>query len=300
MLTRLLQLAILCLMLLGLGLGYALHHFANASVVWLPLLALGLPVFVLLCSSIYSSMLARVGWNALGWRAIAGEILASIIIFLLRQPWSFKPPVLLPAPGETAQTPVILVHGYLCNHRIWHRFVPALHAKGHSVFPVNLEPVFTSIENYSTILEDAVKQATQNNPHQRVILVGHSMGGIVIRDWMRKHGSERVAGVITLGSPHQGTVLGQTAMGANARQMAWRSPWLKALAASENQARRRLFRIAITLQDNIVFPQRLQQLPGVPAQHFEGMGHLQMCLHPDVLAWVMQQIQEIQQQETKK
>ena len=298
MLARLLRYTILAQILFSLGVGYCLNYFFDTSLAWSILIAIILPVGVLFSVSVIGSLLARNGLNAIAFRAMWGEFLACTSSFLLRQPWVWKPPVLMPAPGGTHKLPVILVHGFFCNHRIWYKIIPALHSLGHNVLPVNLEPVFTSIDNYAIILEHAVQEATKHNPKQRVILMGHSMGGVVIRAWIRQHGSDRVAGAITLGTPHQGTVLGKTAHSPNARQMAWRSPWLKTLAASESNSTRALFRIANTLQDNIVFPQRLQTLPGIQAQFFEGIGHLQMCVSPPVIGWVMQQIQEIQQQET--
>ena len=61
---------------------------------------------------------------------------------------------------------------------------------------------------------------------------------------------------------------------------------------SEDDALRRLFRIGIAPQDNIVFPQQAQILRGVQPQLFPGIGHLQMCLDPDVQHWVLQQLAE--------
>jgi pimeloyl-ACP methyl ester carboxylesterase len=41
-----------------------------------------------------------------------------------------------------------------------------------------------------------------------LILVGHSMGGLASRAYLRRHGVAKVARLITLGSPHQGTRAG--------------------------------------------------------------------------------------------
>jgi hypothetical protein len=116
------------------------------------------------------------------------------------------------------------------------------------------------------------------------------MGGLAIRAWMRANGTERVARVITLGTPHAGTRLAKGSSTLNGRQMMWNSAWLAALAASESPPTRDLMRIAITPQDNIVCPQRLQTLPGIQPTVFEGIGHLQMCNHPPVIAWLVTQL----------
>lgn len=298
MLAKLLRSLILSQALVGFGIGYYLESQGMGSLAWAVVFAIGLPLLGLACSSLYSGYMSRPAGPWLLWcKAVLGEFIASTRIFIMYQPWAFRPPGFLPAQQNKGKVPVILVHGYLCNHKIWHDVINALQDADHNIMPVDLEPIFTSIDDYPAILEAAVQKACQETSSNKVILVGHSMGGIAIRAWMRRHGTERVAGVITLGSPHQGTKLSRGAIGLNAKQMSWRSPWLKELASTETDALRALFRIAITPQDNIVYPQKVQLLPGTEAQIFEGIGHLQMCVHRPVIDWVLHQVHDIQQKE---
>jgi triacylglycerol esterase/lipase EstA (alpha/beta hydrolase family) len=116
------------------------------------------------------------------------------------------------------------------------------------------------------------------------------MGGLAIRAWMRKHGIERAAVAITLGTPHAGTRIPQHMPSKNGTQMAWGSDWLKSLTESETDDTRSLFRIALTPQDNIVYPQRAQVLPGLEPVVFEGIGHVQMCIDGAVIDWVSRQL----------
>jgi hypothetical protein len=116
------------------------------------------------------------------------------------------------------------------------------------------------------------------------------MGGLAIRAWMRRYGNDHVARAITLGTPHVGTQVKAFIATPNAVQMAWQSNWLRELAASETDATRSLFRVALSPQDNIVFPQRAQTLPGVVPMVFEGHGHLQLCTSKRVRAWVCQEL----------
>jgi len=78
-------------------------------------------------------------------------------------------------------------------------------------------------------------------------------------------------------------------MTPNGAQMIWHSNWLQALAASEDPAKRALMHMAITAQDNVVYPQAEQVLPGAQVKHFQGIGHLQMCLDRAVIDWVCTQ-----------
>jgi triacylglycerol esterase/lipase EstA (alpha/beta hydrolase family) len=224
---------------------------------------------------------------------VLGEFKAGLRIFVLRQPWTWGTPTVLSATAPGTRIPVVLVHGYLCNHRLWDDVAHALRAQGHSVVAVNLEPLFGSIDDYAPRIEDATLALLKHTGHQQVALIGHSMGGLAIRAWMRAHGTQRVARVVTLGTPHAGTRLANGLSTVNGKQMMWHSDWLTTLAAHETQETRALMRIAITPQDNIVCPQRAQTLAGIQPEVFEGIGHLQMCIHPPVVQWVVQQLDNL-------
>ena len=173
---------------------------------------------------------------------------------------------------------------------VWCDVAPRLQSLGHTVLAINLEPLFCSIDDYAPQVEQAVAQLRAQTGQQRVALVGHSMGGLVIRAWMRAYGDAQVAVAVALGSPHQGTQITPHAKLPNARQMVWASDWLQALQASESPQRRALLRLALTEQDAIVFPQTAQTLPGVHTQVFNGIGHLQLCTDTRVFAWVAAQL----------
>ena len=296
MLARMLRQLIAFQCLLGAALGTWLHVSFQWSVLSAALLALAMPLITAVLTDLITWVRSRADepwgpWFASLW----GEMQAGLVIFLLRQPWAGPPPGLRPstAPGP-ARMPVVLVHGYVCNHRIWDALAPRLQAQGHPVIAVDLEPVFGSIDRYAEVLDRAIQTACQQTGSGQVLVVGHSMGGLATRAYLRQHGSARVAGVVTLGTPHVGTQLAAGIATPNARQMQWHSPWLTELAASETDAVRALFRIALTPQDNIVFPQRAQVLPGVTPTVFEGLGHLQLCLEPRVLEWVQTTVRALE------
>lgn len=296
MLARLLRRLLLSQLLLGAGLGFLMHRLVNTSLWGIAIAALAMPIactlLVVLVTAIKSQ--AREPWSH-WWRSVLGECVAGLQIFLLRQPWSFSAPGVLPAIAAQTRVPVVLVHGYVCNHRIWDDVARALRSQGHCVLAVNLEPLFTSIDNYATIVEAAVEKVCSQTGAAQVALVGHSMGGLAIRAWMRSHGAQRVAKVLTLGTPHAGTQIESRSYTPNGEQMRWQSPWLGQLLAEEPPENHARIRIAVTPQDNIVFPQRAQILRGVPTQVFDGLGHLQMCVDPAVIAWVCEQLVDLYQ-----
>lgn len=229
-------------------------------------------------------------WLKAAW----GEFKAALLIFGLRMPWTTTHPgVLLPTGhaqlGQNA-LPVLLVHGFLCNHRVWDKVALALRQSGHPVLAVDLEPLFTSIDDYAPLIERAVATLQAQTGAPQVVLVGHSMGGLTIRAWLRKYGCQHAAKLITLGSPHHGTQASQWVTTPNGAQMKWRSDWLNELGHSETPAQRQLMQLALTHHDNIVHPQREQVLDGAGVTEFSGIGHLQMCLDDGVIAWLLRQV----------
>jgi triacylglycerol lipase len=304
MLSRLLRASYLLQLLCGAALGLYLLleldqvHTQPWAMLLLPATAVAMPVLlqwvVITVTMLRSS---RAGSMAHWWRAWVGEFRAAVLIFMLRQPWPKQQRgVQMPlssasqGPGHP-RLPVLLVHGYLCNHRVWDDVAAALGAAGHPVLAVDLEPLFGSIDDYAPVIERGVDCLLETSRACQLVLLGHSMGGLAIRAWQRAHGADpdpRVARIITLGTPHQGTRLAKGSLTRNGAQMVWQSPWLQALAASEGVPTRQLMHLALTQQDNIVFPQTEQVLAGAQVTEFFAMGHLQMCLHPQVIEWVLQ------------
>jgi len=265
---------------------------------WLLAAWLALPLLMLSVWTAKLTLRSRpqgaVGW--VWWRAIAGESWAIYRLLMRSMPWVWSASQLLTPMAPASRLPVLLIHGYCCNHGVWRDVAARLQALGHTVLAINLEPLFCSIDDYAPQVEQAVAQLRAQTGEQRVALVGHSMGGLVIRAWMRAYGDTQVAVAVTLGSPHQGTQITPHAKLPNARQMVWASEWLQALQASESPQRRALLRVALTEQDAIVFPQTAQTLPGVDSKVFSGIGHLQLCSDARVVAWLAAQLQTTKQQ----
>ena len=259
---------------------------------WLLVAWLALPLLILAAWTAKITLHSRPqgggGW--IWWRAIAGESWAIYRLLVWSMPWARSASQLRTPTAPLTKVPVLLVHGYCCNYGVWRYVAARLQALGHTVLAINLEPLFCSIDDYAPQVEQAVAQLRAQTGQQRVAVVGHSMGGLVIRAWMRAYGDTQVAVAVTLGSPHQGTQITPHAKLPNARQMVWANDWLQALQANESPHRRALLRIALTAQDAIVFPQIAQTLPGVDSKVFSGIGHLQLCTDADVFAWITTQL----------
>ncbi len=294
MLAKLLRRLLLTQLLVGAVLGWLFSHQTNLGYGLIPLAALLAPLAISLVLIVSYAIKSRTpGSSALWWRSIFGEYVACCRVYLLQQPWAKKPTLMSPPTGTSLKIPVVLVHGYLCNHRVWDTMAEQLRQAGHPVLAVDLEPLFVSIDRYAPIIEETVNELCRQAGTEQVALVGHSMGGLAIRAWARACGTQRVARIITLGTPHQGTQIDPHPKTPNGKQMAWHSDWLTVLEASETLEIRSLMRLAITPQDSIVYPQLEQVLAHASVETFPGLGHLELCQASRSRAWVAQQLADL-------
>lgn len=201
-------------------------------------------------------------------------------------------------PQNPEGLPVLLIHGYGCNSGYWHAMSKALAQAKIAHYAVDMEPVIGGIDEYVPTIHQAVERICSETGHDKIIVVGHSMGGLVARAYVRAHGCERIAKVITLGTPHHGTGLAHFGVGLNTRQMRWTateqegiaSDWLRELAASEGHDIYRLFVSIYSHHDNIISPQRSSHLEGAKNIEFHAIGHVALGMDPVIQAQVIREI----------
>ncbi|WP_345493406.1 esterase/lipase family protein [Nocardia callitridis] len=141
--------------------------------------------------------------------------------------WSCEP--------TAGRPPVVLVHGSGTEiSRSFAVLAPRLRAEGYCVFAGNLgaapsagevvsgrtlpgvgsvgaallgRPIYgvREIESMAVELADVVAEVRRTTGAERVAMVGHSTGGNVIRQYLRRAGAAAVAQVVTMGTPYRGT-----------------------------------------------------------------------------------------------
>ncbi len=83
-------------------------------------------------------------------------------------------------------------------------------------------------------LDEAVRDLLAAHPGERPLLMGHSLGGLLIRGWLADAANQHlVAGAVTLGTPHQGSSLARLGAGRLARSLAFRGALIRGLEATE-------------------------------------------------------------------
>lgn len=185
--------------------------------------------------------------------------------------------------------PVLLVHGYGCSRGVWWLVRKRLEAAGHSVATVSLAPPYISLGRLEPLLNQRIEEICAATGSRQLTLVCHSMGGLIARCYLARHGKERIARLITLASPHQGSDMCQIGFGQNAREMTSGSLWLQDMAAEP------LTVPAVSLRnayDNYVMPQDNQRLPGASDIELPPVGHIAMLYDARVANRLIELLQQ--------
>ena len=182
-------------------------------------------------------------------------------------------------PGGASQTlsPVLLIHGVVCNRGVWRPLAGALWSHGFGpIRGVNLEPPLADIESHVAHVVSELRQLRRDSGGARVAIVAHSMGGLVARAVLRLAGADDIGQVITLGSPHHGAWLARLLPGPPNRQMQPDSEWLAALNAAQEGHFPVPVACIYSVNDNLVTPARSAVLAGAQQIELRGLGHLSL------------------------
>jgi pimeloyl-ACP methyl ester carboxylesterase len=200
-----------------------------------------------------------------------------------------------PPLAATSRVPVIVVHGYVSNRGTVCALARALdRADVGPVFVPTLPKVFAPIGEFATCLEKVLAEVTGATGQPKAILVCHSMGGLIARALLAAHGAGRIAGVVTLGSPHHGTALAPLGHGENARQMRQGSDFLRSLEGAEGPSGPGVAALSVyTVHDNLVSPQDSSRLRWARNVALSGVGHLAMLCDPRVHAVVVDEVRRL-------
>lgn len=195
----------------------------------------------------------------LSFLSIAKSFLMEFLCVILKMalyPFQHRSVEFNPPPVDNLSPPIILVHGYLNHKADWLWFLKKIQ-KNSGIGPIhtlNLFPPFASISELALQLKNKVAELKKTTHASEVILIGHSMGGLVCSYFCEHLASkDEVAMVITLGSPFQGTKLSALGHGQNVIEMAPNSAFLSELNERIHQSKVPYYSIASKL-DNMIIP----------------------------------------------
>ncbi|HKE38863.1 MAG TPA: alpha/beta fold hydrolase [Casimicrobiaceae bacterium] len=187
-------------------------------------------------------------------------------------------------PPAPAPQPVLLVHGVLVNDGMWLWFKHRLQKLGIGpVYTLSYGPPHAGIERFARQLGKKIDAICAATSATQVLLIGHSMGGLVARAYLRHFGSERVGRIITIGTPHHGSVLAWSFPGESLAQMHPGNPWLAKLNIEEHRPAPVPIISIWSRHDSMVIPQASAVLGGAHNVPLAGVGHNALLIDPRVV-----------------
>ena len=138
---------------------------------------------------------------------------------------------LFAADPLAARIPVLLVHGLVDNRSVFSVMNRGLRRRGFThVCSWNYSPLLTDIARGADDLGRHIERICEQTGHDRVHVVGHSLGGLISRYYVQKRGGDRrVDSLVTLGTPHHGSVWAHVVPTPLIRQLRPGSPVIREL-----------------------------------------------------------------------
>lgn len=284
----------------GLYAFWAAFNVADGMNVW-PFL-LGLPLVYLAAPLLFVSIWFAIAWLfraerpdgtrlrlrgalRLFWRelvTIAGNAMRMIFYRVLTR----DPP---PAPSNA---PVLLIHGVLCNAGVWHPFMRWLESRGVApVYTLSYGPPLASIELFAEQAAAKIDAILGDTGARKVIVVAHSMGGLVMRAYLRRFGGSKIARLVTIATPHEGSVHAWIALGQSIEQLRPRNRWLAELGTPKGADLPPIVSLW-SWHDSMVAPQTSSRVAFGENIEVAGVGHTALLRDREVFERVLAELKK--------
>ena len=202
-----------------------------------------------------------------------------------------------PIDASIPRRPVVLVHGWVHNRSAFLLMTRTLRRAGlgpvHAFdYPSVISDLNQVARHLAPVVEHVIGHATANS----CVLIGHSMGGLVARQYVQELGGhELVDTVITLGTPHRGTYSAWLGVGRAAEQCRPGSDYLAQLERTSRPGLARWISYYSDL-DLMITPAVSAKLltPALDATNvrIRDIGHLSLLMSRSVLADLLMRLEE--------
>jgi len=190
--------------------------------------------------------------------------------------------------------PVLFVHGYAGTEHIWAPLRSALTDAGFGcLIALRYNAFRADIHQIADWLVHQAHRSMDVTGIPRVHLIGHSMGGLVVREAVHHRGLAGPASTaVTIATPHSGTRLARLVPGPSARQMRPGSAFLKKLNNARTDDRTRWMAVhggadRVVRAGTGTFGAATAQMVAVRES---SAGHGSIARHPEVVARIVAEL----------
>ena len=190
-------------------------------------------------------------------------------------------------PRFDRQKPILLlVHGLYLNRASCFYLHWRLKQSNHHIVSINLPP-WRGLERLTECIDRTVSALHQQGFTGPIDLVGHSLGGIIARNYVqRRGGDQHIRHCITIAAPHYGSKIVPFALSELARQLSPRSQFIEQLSQSPWPQHVGFFSI-FSPTDSIVLPpgrNRHEHATNIEVMH---SGHTSLLYHHETYRHIL-------------
>ena len=113
----------------------------------------------------------------------------------------------LTPPADGRRRLVVLQHGLWRSPWALSRLEHELEQRGYEVLNPGYPSTQAKIEDHALRLHEAIEAAYAEGPVDALYLIGHSMGGLVVQQYLRGESARQPDASVFLGVPHRGAML---------------------------------------------------------------------------------------------
>jgi pimeloyl-ACP methyl ester carboxylesterase len=201
--------------------------------------------------------------------------------------------------GESGR-PVILLHGYAMNRACFLSLARRLAKEG--VGPIYGFEYWSlgKVSSASRALDRFIEALCERHGCEQVDLIGHSMGGLVARYYLTLgpgRERDRVANLMTLGTPHGGSIFSGFGIGHPKKQLRPQAAFMERLRMAPLHQKTRLF-VVWSRADALVGTLGQARWHGAEEVVYDDLGHVSLLYSRRVAREVAQRIKDPVQTES--
>lgn len=195
---------------------------------------------------------------------------------------------------------VVFVHGAYHNASAWHFIKPVVLRRlgGARDYCFCYRVGKKNLEDLALELDLFLRQCVKDSGTSELLLIGHSLGGLIARYYrstmasrqVEENNTPKLEGVITLSTPHAGTLFAKCGLDPLSRSLYPGSPVFRSLEARERELATQPApptngHALHPFLDNMVIPARCLRVnsPGWRSKELPGLSHLALLWHPAAL-----------------
>lgn len=182
-------------------------------------------------------------------------------------------------PSPVGRRPILLVPGYFEPGAMWLSFQGELRGRGWTqIYIYEHWPGFSDIRSMAAKAGALADRIRQETGFEQIDVVGHSMGGLVLRYWIQRlGGAAKIAHYVSMATPHKGTYMGYFGPGMSAVQLRPGSEFLNDLNSGDTLPGNAHYASIWSRTDEIVVPQPNGRYDGASDTPFPIAEHLQLA-----------------------